>query len=265
MDLGLDGKTAVVLASTGGLGLAVARALAREGARVAISGRDPARLGRALAELKAAGGAAESLHGDELDVTDGTGLVRHLEATRERWGGVDVLVLNAGGPPPAAAADASDADLDRAFELTFKSAVRATRTVLPWMRERRFGRVIALTSLSVRQPIPDLVHSNAMRAALTGYLKTLASEVAADGVLVNTVCTGMFATDRLAELFEARARKSGRTPEEEAQLATAAIPVGRLGDPDELAELVAFLASERSSFLAGVSIPIDGGALRSLF
>jgi 3-oxoacyl-[acyl-carrier protein] reductase len=175
-----------------------------------------------------------------------------------------VLVLNAGGPPPAAAVDASDADLDRAYELTLKSAVRATRAVLPGMRARGFGRIVAMTSIAVRQPIADLVHSNAMRAALTGYLKTLADEVAADGVTVNSVCTGMFGTRRLGELFTARAAKAGGTAAEAAARARSAIPAGRFGDPEEFGAVVAFLASERAGFLTGVALPLDGGASRSL-
>ncbi len=290
MDLGLTGKGAVVLASTAGLGFAVARALALEGARVALSGRDAGRLAAALDELAelarapasagserarsaASGGATgrarveargERVFGEVVDVADGRALERHLASARERFGAVDVLVLNAGGPPPSAAATAREEDLDRAYATTFKSAVRAVQTVLPWMRERRFGRIVAMTSMSVRQPIPELVHSNAMRAALTGFLKTLADEVASEGVLVNTVCTGLFATERLRELFAARAQKSGRSVAEEEALAVRSIPIGRFGDPAEFGAFVAFLVSERASFLTGAALPLDGGASRSL-
>jgi 3-oxoacyl-[acyl-carrier protein] reductase len=258
MELGLTDRGAVVLASSSGLGFAVAKALLAEGARVALSGRDATRLDAALHELGRTNG--DRAWGEPVDLTDGAALERHLSRAREHLGAIDVLVLNAGGPPPASAAAARDEDLDRAFELTFKSAVRATRAVLPGMRERGFGRIVAMTSIAVREPIPDLVHSNAMRAALTGYLKTLASEVAAEGVTVNTVCTGMFATARLFDLFADRSRKAGTSPEEAAARAVAAIPVGRLGDPDEFGAVVAFLASERAAFLTGVSLPVDGGA-----
>jgi len=262
MDLGLKDKVAVVLASTGGLGYAVAEALLAEGARVAISGRDRQKLQKALESLDAKAGWRVS--GEALDVTDSSGLVKHLEATRERWGKVDILVTNAGGPPTGLAADLKLEDLARGYELTLKSAIVAIATVLPWMRARRWGRIIGMTSSSVRQPIANLTLSNTMRAGLTGYFKTLSTEVAADGVLVNTICTGMFLTDRLTELFEIRAAKSGRTVEEERRVAEREIPVGRLGQVSEFGAMVAFMASERASFLNGVALPFDGGASRFL-
>jgi len=262
MDLGLDSKIAVVLASSSGLGRACAAALAGEGARVAISGRDAARLSRAEAELNRA--HPGQIFAERLDLAVPGRIEAHLQGVRERWGTVHVLVTNAGGPPPGRASDTSDDELARAFELTLGSAVRAIRVVLPWMRAQRWGRILALTSVSVRQPLPGLALSNSMRAGLTGYLKTLAGEVAADGVLVNSICTGMFATDRLRELFEHRARESGRSVEEERDLAEREIPLRRLGRPEEFGDFVAFLASERASFMCGAALPLDGGASRSL-
>jgi 3-oxoacyl-[acyl-carrier protein] reductase len=256
MDLGLKGKGAVVLASTTGLGFAVAKSLAREGAKVAISGRDETRLGEAM--------AASGCWGETLDVTEVEALRKHLEEARRRFGGVDVLVTNAGGPPPGTALEVDDEGLDRALDLTMRSAVHAVQTVLPWMREKGWGRIIGMTSMSVRQPIPSLAYSNIMRSGLTAYFKSLAGEVARDGILVNSVCTGMFATERLDELFHARAQRSGRTVEEERAAAIEAIPVGRLGEPSEFGEFVAFLASERCSFLTGVALTYDGGAQRAL-
>ncbi len=261
MDLGLLDRVAVVLASTAGLGLACARELAAEGARVAISGRDPERLARALGAL---GGAGERLLGEALDVTDPLALARHLEAVRARWGTVHVLVVNGGGPPVAAAVDVDVDGLYAAARTTLASGVHAVRTVLPWMRAQRHGRIVALTSIAVRQPLADLAYSNVMRAGLTAYLKTLADEVGRDGVLVNSVCTGSFATDRLASLFEARAAKNGTSAAQERARAEAAIPLGRAGDPAELAALVAFLASDRASYLTGAALPCDGGAYRGL-
>jgi 3-oxoacyl-[acyl-carrier protein] reductase len=262
MDLGLKGKSAVVLASSGGLGYAVAEALLAEGARVSVSGRNGERLKAAVARL--AGKAGERVAGEVLDVTDSAALVKHLEGAHARWGGPDILVVNAGGPPTGLAAELALEDLEKGYRLTLKSAVVAATTVLPWMRARRWGRIIAMTSSSVRQPIANLTLSNTMRAGLTGYLKTLSTEVAADGVLVNSVCTGMFATDRLTELFEIRAARSGRSLEEEKRAAERDIPVGRLGDPREFGALVAFMASEKASFLNGVALPYDGGANRAL-
>lgn len=252
----------MVLASTAGLGLAVARALAREGAAVAISGRDPARLAAASAEVAAAG--ARDVLAEALDVTDTPALVAHLERARERFGAVDALVTNAGGPPPGSAAGVAPADLERARRLTLESAVFAVQTVLPWMRARGWGRVVALTSLSVRQPIANLALSNTYRAALTGWLKTLAGEVGADGVRVNSVCTGLFETERLDELFEKRAAASGRGVDEERAAAIADVPVRRLGRPEEMGDLVAFLCSPRADYLHGAALPFDGGLTRGL-
>jgi 3-oxoacyl-[acyl-carrier protein] reductase len=251
-----------VLASTDGLGLAAARAVLAEGARVAISGRDPDRLARALAELARERG--ERRFAERLDVTDGPALARHLEGVRARFGALHVLVTNAGGPRAGSAADATDEALDQAFELTLKSAVRAVRAVLPWMRAQCYGRIVALTSSSVRQPIPGLALSNTLRAGLTGWLKTLSREVAADGVLINSICTGMFETERLRELIRLRSETSGRSHAAEQAALVAEIPVGRLGRLEEFGALVAFLCSERASFINGVALPCDGGASRSL-
>lgn len=262
MDLGLKHKVAVVLASTDGLGLAAAKALADEGARVAISGRDAWRLDRARTSLQEHAGG--EVLAECLDVTDGPALEAHLGAVRERWGTVHVLVTNAGGPRPGSAAEVTDEDLEAAFELTLKSAVRAVRTVLPWMRAQGWGRIVAMTSSSVRQPIAGLALSNTLRAGLTGWLKTLSSEVASEGVLVNSICTGMFDTARLNELIELRARDHGRSVELERAALAAEIPVGRIGRLEEFGATVAFLASERASFLNGIALPLDGGASRAL-
>lgn len=263
MDLGLQDKVAVVLASTAGLGLASARALASEGARVAISGRDEKRLWEAHSQLEHE--FPGRVIGERLDVVDSAAMQAHISRIRDRWGAVDVLVTNAGGPKPAAAAELGDDDLRAAFELTMRSTIAAIRCVLPAMRAQHWGRIIALTSSSVRQPIAGLALSNAFRAGLTGYLKTLSSEVAREGVLVNSICTGMFDTDRLRELFDVRAAKSGRTAVEERAAIEREIPVGRIGRVEEFGALVAFLASERASFLCGLALPIDGGASRSLY
>jgi 3-oxoacyl-[acyl-carrier protein] reductase len=258
MELGLADKAAVVLASTSGLGLATARALLAEGASVAVSGRDPARLARARAALAEHGQRAWCA---ALDVTDRAALAAHLAEAARRFGRpIQVLVTNAGGPPPATALEVDDERLQRTFELTLRSAIHAIQGVLPGMRAARWGRIVALTSSSVRVPIPSLVYSNTMRAGLTAYLKSLAAEVAKDGVLVNSVCTGAFATERIEELFAAQARKSGRSIEEERAAYVAKIPLGRLGRPEELGDLVAFLCSQRCGYMSGVALGYDGGA-----
>jgi 3-oxoacyl-[acyl-carrier protein] reductase len=262
MDLGLRDRIAVVLAATAGLGKAVAASLLAEGAHVAICGRDEARLRRTQSELGS--DRPDALLAEAFDVTDSDRLVAFLTRVKSTWGGVDILVTNAGGPPTGKAGAVTLESLDAGYQLTLKSAVVAICTVLPWMQERKWGRIIALTSSSVRQPIENLVMSNTMRAGLTGYLKTLSREVAKDGVLVNSICTGMFMTDRLRELVDIRARESGRTPEEEVSRLVADIPVGRTGDPSEMGALVAFLASDKASFLNGLAVPCDGGASRHL-
>ena len=258
MDLGLEGKAAVVLASTSGLGLATARALLAEGASVAVSGRDPQRLGRARDALSEHGKRAWCA---ALDVTDRGALAAHLaEAARRFERPIQVLVTNAGGPPPATALEVDDERLQRSFELTLRSAIHAVQCVLPGMRAAKWGRIVGLTSSSVRVPISSLVYSNTMRAGLTAYLKSLAGEVARDGVLVNSVCTGAFATERIEEVINALAKKSGRPVGEERAAYLARIPLGRLGRPEEFGDLVAFLCSERCGFMTGVALSYDGGA-----
>ena len=258
MDLGLKDKAAVVLASTGGLGLASARALLEEGASVAVSGRDPERLERARDSL--------ARHGDRawcarLDVTDHAALAAHVSEAALRFGRpIQILVANAGGPPPATALEVDDDRLQRAFDLTLRSAIHAVQCVLPGMRAAKWGRILGMTSSSVRVPIPSLVYSNTMRAGLTAFLKSLAGEVAKDGILVNTICTGSFATDRIEELFANMSRKSGRSIEEERKAYVAKIPAGRLGKPEEYGDLVAYLCSERCAFMTGVALSYDGGA-----
>ena len=262
MNLGIDQRTAVVLASTGGLGRAVAEALLTEGATVAVSGRNADRVEETLAALRNAHG--DRVLGSALDVTDRAALSAHLEEVCERTGSVDILVTNAGGPPPGGSVAVTHDGLDAAWELTMHSAVHAVQVVLPWMRAKKWGRILAMTSLTVRHPNPSLAYSNIVRAGLTAYFKTLADEVGGDGVIVNTVCTGMFGTERLDELFEARARASGTTVEDQRSAAVASIPVGRIGDPAEFGAFCAFLVSARNTFVHGSNLPIDGGAGRFL-
>lgn len=261
MELGLEKKPAIVLAASSGLGLAVARSLLAEGARVAISGRDPSRLEEALAGLAEHG---DRVWGEPLDVTDAGALRDHCGAVARRWGPVQVLVTNAGGPPPGTALAVTDEGLDASFDLTLRSAIHAVEAVLPGMRAAGWGRIVGMTSISVRQPIATLVYSNVMRSGLTSYFKSLAGEVGRDGVLVNTVCTGLFATDRLEELVALNAERKGVTAREERAAMTADVPLGRLGDPREFGDFVAFLCSERCSYLTGAALPFDGGATRAL-
>jgi 3-oxoacyl-[acyl-carrier protein] reductase len=251
MDLGIEGRVALVMGASRGIGRGVATALAREGARVALSSRSRERLEEAAGEID---GETAIVPAD----TDDLGRLAKLPGEVERaLGPVEILVANTGGPPPGGALDASL----EAWEAAYRSLVLAPRVlveaVLPGMRERRWGRIVNVASTSVSEPIPGLALSNAHRTAALGFFKTVAREVAADGVTVNTVATGRFGTKRLAEL-------SGGSMEEVERRAREEVPAARLGTPEEYGDLVAFLCSERASYLTGALIPLDGGLMRSL-
>jgi 3-oxoacyl-[acyl-carrier protein] reductase len=256
MDLGLQGRVALVPGSTSGIGLAVARALAAEGAHVVLAGRRGDRL-RAEAER------LPSAIGVEVDLTDPDAPTTLVARAEEAFGPVDVLVLNSGGPPPGAAADFTPEQFSAAVAQLVHPHQRLVRAVLPGMRERGFGRIVAVGSSGVQQPIDRLVPSNAGRAALAGYLKTLSTEVAADGVTVNMVLPGRIETDRVAVLDNAVAERSGITPEEARARSEATIPTGRYGTPAEFAAVVAFLASTAASYVTGEQVRCDGGLVRT--
>ncbi|TQM16379.1 SDR family oxidoreductase [Pseudonocardia kunmingensis] len=256
MDTGLSGRTAVVPGATSGLGLAVARSLAAEGANVVLGGRR-GELVRAEAEK------LPSAVGVEVDLTDPGATDALVGAAQERFGPVDVLVLNGGGPPPGVAVDFTPDKLAEAVALLVQPHQRLVGAVLPGMRGRGFGRIVAIGSSGVQQPIDRLVASNAARAALAGYLKTLASEVAADGVTVNMVLPGRIATDRVGVLDRANAERSGASEEQVRERAEAAIPVGRYGTPEEFAAVVTFLASAAASYVTGEQVRCDGGLVRA--
>jgi 3-oxoacyl-[acyl-carrier protein] reductase len=250
MDLGIDGRVALVMGASKGIGRGIATALAREGARVAIVSRSMERLEQASAEIE---GEAVPLAADTGDLARLARLPGEVEA---RLGPVEILVTNTGGPPPGGALDAGLDQWRDAYENLVLAPRVLVEAALPGMRERGWGRIVNVGSSSTREPIPGLAVSNAHRPGLLGWLKTLSDEVAADGVTVNDVATGRFATDRLA------ANWGGR--EEMERGAVQGIPAGRLGDPDEYGDLVAFLCSERAGYITGSSIPIDGGLRRSL-
>ncbi len=263
MDLGLRGKVAVVAAASQGLGKAVAAALAEEGAKVAICSRDRSRIEGAAAEIvEKTGGETLALRADVTRRSDIRDMVAQVV---DAYGAIHVLVTNAGGPPSGEFSDVSEEDWYSVFDLTFMSAVRLIRECLPHMRKAGWGRIIAMTSLSVKQPLDNLVLSNAIRLAVVGMARSLSKDLAPHNINVNIVGPGFIGTERLGELFEARAQKEGTTAEDVEASLVSAIPIGRLGTPAELAQLVVFLASEKASYLTGNFIQVDGGYYRGVF
>ncbi len=252
MELGLSGKVALVLGSTSGLGRASAEALAAEGAHVVVVGRRAELVEQLAASLPSA-------HGVVADLTEDGAPARIVAEARDAVGEIDVLVLNGGGPKPGTADDFSAEHAQAAVDLLLKQHVALVGEVLPGMRQRGWGRVLAVGSSGVQQPIPTLTASNVGRAALAAYLKTLAGAVAADGVTVNMVLPGRIATDRLASLDQAAAERTGRSVEDTQAASQAAIPVGRYGDPAEYGAVVAFLASTQAAYVTGEQVRVDGG------
>jgi 3-oxoacyl-[acyl-carrier protein] reductase len=257
MDLGIAGRTAFVAASTSGLGWATASALATEGVRVAVTGRRGQLAADRAQELPEAIGL-------ELDLTDTASLDAALRVTESRLGPIDILVLNSGGPPPSTAADVSPDDLETAARLLLLPHQHMLRATVPGMRQRGWGRVLAVGSSGVQQPIPHLALSNAIRGALAGLLKTWASEVAADGVTVNMLLPGRIATDRMTQLDEAAAERTGASVERVQADTEARIPAGRYGEPEEFASAAAFLCSDLASYMTGGQIRVDGGLVSGL-
>jgi 3-oxoacyl-[acyl-carrier protein] reductase len=262
MDLGIRGRVALVAAASRGLGRATAQALSHEGVRVAIVARGEQALRAAAREIAAeTGGQVLAVNADVSAAED---IATMVDAVVERWGRIDILVNNAGGPKPGEFTDMEDADWLDAVQLNLMSAIRLTRAVLAGMRERRWGRIINLTSISVKQPLPNLILSNTARAGVVGMAKTLAGQVAAEGITVNNICPGYILTDRVREVARASTDQGGRSIEQAIQDIAGSIPVGRLGRPEELGALVAFLASEQAAYITGATIQIDGGMYRGL-
>src|SRR5215213_4545515 len=260
MDLGLAGKRAIGLPSSRGLGRGSAEALAAEGAHVLMTARSGDRLKEAAEAIGKKGpGRASTFVGDLKDTVEAI----HAAAMKE-LGVVDILVANTGGPPARTPLTVQPEEWVPQFEAMVVPIFRLAGLVLPGMLERRWGRILTIASSGVVQPIPNLVLSNALRASLAGWSKTLAGEVAKDGVTVNLVLPGRIDTDRLGELDAANAKARGKTPEEIAAAARAAIPAGRYGRVREFADVVCFLASERASYITGSMIRVDGGAVRSV-
>lgn len=260
MDLGLKGKVALVTAASRGLGRAIAHRLADEGAQVAVCSRDQARVEQTAAAIAEQTGA--EILPVTADVSQAEAVNKLMDEVIGRWGRIDVLVCNAGGPPSGTFESFDDEVWQRAFETNLLSVVRLVRAALPHMTGG--GKIITIASTSVKQPIPGLILSNTMRAGVAGLMKSLAEELAPRGILVNTVCPGRIATDRVQELDEARAEKEGVSVEEVRKAVSAQIPLGRYGKPDEFARVVAFLASDANTYVTGQALMVDGGMVRAL-
>ncbi|HEX6132996.1 MAG TPA: SDR family oxidoreductase [Longimicrobiales bacterium] len=262
MDLGLRGKVALVTGSSRGLGRAVAEELAREGCALVVCSRDQEAIQTAAREI------SSSLGGDTLpvaaDLTDAGDVGRLLQAAHDRFGRVDVLVTNTGGPPAGPFESHSPEVWRAAIAQNLESVLNLVRGVLPQMKQREWGRIINITSIAVKQPVDGLILSNSVRAAVTGFARSLANEVAAHGVTVNNVMPGYTRTERLVHLAEHNAQARGTDVAEAYAAWEREIPMRRLGEPHELAALVAFLASQRASYITGTSIPVDGGWIRAL-
>ncbi len=252
MDLGIRGKTALVTGASKGIGRSVAQGLAAEGARVVLSARNEAVLSEAAEAIRLTGGEGFAL---PADVSRPASLERLFERLEQLTGAPDIVVVNGGGPPPGLPSALDEVAWSRGYDLTLMPAVRLARLALPAMKERRWGRIINITSLTVKEPLPTLTLSNAYRAAVTGYAKTLALEVAADGVTVNNVAPGYTATERLEELFEDDAARKALLER---------IPMRRFASPEEIADVAVFLASQQASYLTGQTITPEGGAVAAV-
>ena len=262
MELGLKGKRALVTAASKGIGRACALELAREGADVLICARGEAALEAAADEI--AGTTGAKVAAVTADLSFGAEIEKLVERTRTELGGLDVLVTNAGGPPSGAFMDFDDEAWMKAVALNLMSVVRLNRAAVTMMREAGGGSIVNLTSISVKEPIKGLVLSNSIRAGVVGLSKTLANELGPEGIRVNVVCPGYTATDRMTELMTARAEREDRSYDEIAAGFYDSVPLGRFGEPADIARMVAYLASDAAGYVTGVTVQVDGGAVRGL-
>lgn len=261
MDLGLKGKVAMVAGASRGLGFAVAEALAREGAQVSMSSSNQASIDEAAKRLSAAGAQA---FGTVVDVRNGDQIAAWGQKTIERFGGVDLLFTNSGGPPAGAAIAFDDAAWQNAVDLLLFSALRMVRTAVPSMKSRGGGAILMSTSASVKEPLPNLGLSTVIRASVSALAKTLAIELAADRIRVNQIVPGRIETDRIRQLDEIAGKKQGITAEQAKTKSMATIPMGRYGEPPEYGRVAAFLLSDAASYMTGATVQVDGGVIRSV-
>ena len=261
MDLGLDNKIVFVSAASQGLGKAIALGFQAEGARVAICARNAESLRQTQQEVQALGG--REVLAIEADVGLPAALENAVQTVQSTWGTIDILVNNAGGPPAGGHDSISDQQWQQAFELTVQSAVRLTNLVLPGMKAAGWGRIVNVSSVSVKQPMGNMLLSNSLRLAVLGWAKTLSNELAPHGILVNTVCPGWTETNRVTGLLDAKAAAANTSAEQVKQTITNSIPMGRMGQPEEIANAVLFLASAGASFVTGTALAVDGGAAQT--
>jgi 3-oxoacyl-[acyl-carrier protein] reductase len=262
MDLGLKNKVALVAASSQGIGRAAAECFAAEGCRVAMCARNQPGLHAAAEKIRKQHNA--EVFAEAFDVTDASAVSAFVAAVARQFGGVDICVTNAGGPPAKGFLACTLEDWQHAVDANFLSTVYFAREVIPHMQRKRWGRIITLTSITTKQPVPDLVLSNAVRAAVVGLVKSLANEFGKDGILVNNVGPGFTATDRLKELAKTRAKASGKTEQEMFEAWATEAPLKRLGEPREVADTIVWLASERASYITGQTLLVDGGIYKGL-
>lgn len=262
MKLGIEGRTALVAGSSQGLGRAVAEALAEEGAQLVLCSRSQEAVEAAADQIQGRYGV-ETL-GLRADVSREGDVATLVERARHKFGGIDILVANAGGPPATRFQDTETSQWKDGLELNLMSTIYLSRAVVPGMQKQKWGRIVAITSVTVKQPAEDLILSNVARLGVVGLTKTMASELAPDGITVNTVCPGFTRTQRLEELAGKRAVADGVLEEDVYRQWTSAIPMGRLGEPEEFAAVVAFLASEKASYVTGTCIQVDGGFVKGI-
>jgi 3-oxoacyl-[acyl-carrier protein] reductase len=262
VDLGLKNRNVIVAASSDGIARAAAEKFAAEGANVAMCSRDAKKLNAAAAQIRKQYGAR--VIAEPLDVTDEAAVEKFVKQVAQEFGGVDVCVTNAGGPPPKMFFATTTEEWHRSIELNFMSVIYFARAVLPWMQKNQWGRLVTITSITVRQPVSDLIYSNAVRAGVLGLIKSLSNEFGKDGITVNNVGPGFTATERLKQLIAKRSKEMGMSPADfEATLGVDA-PLKRVGQPEEVADAIVWLASDRASFITGQTLLVDGGLFKGL-